>query len=76
MRIVRALCFGLLVVGLAGFGLAILPGCGDESQQSGTVLNDEAQQAKTKEAMLNFAKSKSSAQKTGNAPAGGTPTKQ
>jgi hypothetical protein len=38
MHIGRALCSCVVLAGLGCFGLAILPGCGDESPPSGGVL--------------------------------------
>ena len=68
MHAIRTICSGVVLVGLAGFGLAILPGCGDGDSSSGTVVKvDEAEQTKTRNAMEDFYKSKS--QKKLNEPA-------
>jgi hypothetical protein len=38
MHIVRAFCFGAVLVALSAFGLAVVPGCGDDSPPSGTTV--------------------------------------
>lgn len=49
MHIVRAFYSGVVLVGLGGFGLAVLPGCGDDGPPSGGTVKVDPAEAKERE---------------------------
>jgi hypothetical protein len=70
MHIVRALCSGVVLAGLGSFGLAILPGCGDDNPPSGTTVKaDPAADAKRQQNIEQLYKSNP----PGKGPAGQLP---
>ena len=49
MHIVRALFSGIVLVGLGSCGLAVLPGCGDDSPPSGGTVKVDPAESKERE---------------------------